>query len=314
MIAKKLAYFVLTVVMIFILSSCSSINDKIALNEEGTIALTLTRGEKAQTTSCSTSFVPSGQAFSSSTGSGGRLMESDEEIPRTTDTVLALLEGYLIKIEGEGLDDIYEPFFFPDGETEVTVTFDLPAGRNYTVTLLALGPEVSSGEEEDAKRLLLGAGRAQTVVLDSEEVNQVYVPMLTYRYMFYDSEVPYEQDLQIGLFISGPLLDEILILDPESIKGYYSLDPMETDLSGNSMTNIFLEPLMDEQGYEYSSFTYTGIIPNPYIEVDYVELYLQLEFEIQPEWNQNGLELKFIVPSVNAGDTFEKVRVDFYGV
>lgn len=269
--AKKMVLALLVLCMgLFVLMGCDL--DDVHGEKEGTLILRLTRSKAELGSNKTISFVQEIEAAS----------QEEVELPRTVDQVLSLLDGYRIRIQGGILVDETVTAWFPEGEDEIVVKFNVPAlpTRSYAVTCLALAYERSNSFH------LLGAGRKEDIIVQEGE-NTVAINMRPYRYdfegdMFEGTELVTPEKYTL----KGPLLE--YIFEEDSFELRYSTsrttpssDNFNSSISGNDIEHTIVD---DERWYGEIKRKEKG-----------ETLFYQTRVRINSVWGSN---LYFYTPSV----------------
>lgn len=201
---------------------------------EGQIAITLTRGSKAVTT------------FAAA---------NDQ---RTVESILKHLIGYRIRIEGANVD-VLKDAIFPEGEDEMTIVISVPAGENYSVSLLALAP----APHNFYFTTILGGGMTQGVNVTAGGVTTVEIPMNVFQVQLDTPKmVNTGETIRVVGTVTGPKINEWLY--PQAAEIFYSFGmdgkkhakkPSEVSYADNKITMEFNLPGQSETGEVYVNLT-----------------------------------------------------------
>lgn len=276
---KSLKLIIVILFIFALLTGCeSSVEEDVG---EGTIVISLSRNITNETEEASYS------GFT--TDAISTLSEENNDWPRSVKDVQEALEGYRINIKGEGVDT-YKDAFFEEDEDEVTIEVSIPAGDDYSVTMIAVG-------EGHVDTNLLGAGQTTGIIVESEETTFVTVEMEPYKYNFEAPEqVQTGEEIDITFELKGPLKESLITSSYMMV--YYSKSELEHDWDGDTIRE-------SKEIIEKNHWQWAFVIPGASEEGS-----LFFQFGEQSRiWDYDGIKTFFHTPSISLNEEIPTVEI-----
>ncbi len=283
----KKAVVTITILLVVLMGACEGpLEEDVG---EGTIVITLTRDIIDNTEKVNYSGFTTEPMASAS---------EENDWPRSVEDVQEVLEGYRVRIEGEGVD-VFKNAFFKEGEDEVTIEISIPAGDDYSITILALGEDYRGNND-----FLLGAGKAAGIIVKSAETTNVSISMEPYKYSFEETteQVQVGEKIEVIYNLKGPLLSEIW---GGWIYLYYSMDSPEEEKFGERISSgISSNREIISKNHWRFKFDVTG-------QNNEGLLYFQIYTYLSSEWRYEGrINPSLFTPSVNFNEEIPTVEIE----